>query len=95
MPKKIAPTIKAKLAQEAIEGRKTATELSSQYGVAPNYVAKIKAHAIENLARLFSQPEDSKVKDLEREVEELQKLLGQKERDISWLKKKCKETGLM
>jgi|DewCreStandDraft_4_1066084.scaffolds.fasta_scaffold182248_2 transposase len=95
MPKKIAPAIKAKLALEAIEGRKTATELSSQYGVAPNYVAKVKAHAIENLSNIFSQPEESKVRALEQEVEELQKLLGQKERDISWLKKKSKEMGLM
>ncbi len=95
MPKKIEPAIKAKIAREAIEGRKTVTELSSQYGVAPNYVAKVKSYAIENLPNLFTQPEGTRIKDMEQEIEELQRLLGQKERDISWLKKKSKEMGLM
>jgi len=95
MPKKIEPAIKAKIAQEAMEGHKTAAEIGSHYGVAPNYVTKVKAHAVEHLTSLFNQSEQTQIQELQQEIDELQRLVGQKERDISWLKKKCKEMGLM
>ena len=95
MPKIIDSALKARIAIEALQGAKTVSEIASQYRVAPNFVTRMKTEAIEKMATLFNQGNHSRVKELEEEQESLLKLIGEKERDIEWLKKKCKQLGIL
>lgn len=95
MRKKIDDKKKAQIAIAAIQGDKTASEIASRYGVHPNMIAKIKTQAISNMASLFSKKEDLRVKQLESEREELFKTIGEREVELSWLKKKCRQLGLL
>ncbi len=93
--KTINPTLKAKIALEAIQGHRTTAEISSQYGVHPNFITRVKKEAIQNMASVFNQGDNTRVKELEKEQEELLMIIGKKERDNEWLKKKCKQLGLL
>lgn len=95
MPKRISATLKAKIALEALQGQRTVSEIASQYGVHPNFVTRVKTEAAKNLASIFDQGTDKKIQKLEKEREDLLNVIGQKEVDINWLKKKCKQLGLL
>ena len=95
MPKKIDATIKAKIALEALQGNKTTSEIASQYGVAPNFVTRMKSEAAENMINIFNQGDNLKLKELEKEREDLLRIIGEKERDIEWLKKKARQLGVL
>ena len=95
MPKKINPALKAKIALEALQGNRTVAQIASQYEVHPNLVARVKKNASDNLSKLFDQSEDKKLKKLELERDDLLNIIGEKELDIKWLKKKCKQLGLL
>jgi len=95
MPKKINPTLKAKIALEALEGHRTVAEIASQYGVHPNFITRVKTEAIKNMASIFNQGDNKRLKELEEERDDLLNIIGEKEQDIRWLKKKCKKLGLL
>lgn len=93
--KTINPTLKAKIALEALQEHRTTAEIASQYGVHPNFISRVKTEAIKNMASIFNKGDNTQVKELEKEQEELLKIIGEKELDIKWLKKKCKQLGLL
>ncbi|MBU1078388.1 MAG: transposase [Spirochaetes bacterium] len=95
MPKRINAALKTKIALEALQGHHTVPEIASKYGVHPNLVTRVKKEAAQNLSKVFDQGEDARLKELEKEKDELLHLVGEKERDIKWLKKKCKQLGLL
>ncbi len=95
MPKRIKPALKAKIALDALQGHHTVAEIASKYEVHPNLVARVKKEASQNLFKVFDQGEDARFKELEKEKDELLHLVGKKEQDIQWLKKKCKQLGLL
>lgn len=95
MPKKVNPALKAKIALEALQGQRTTAEIASQYGVHPNFVLRLKTEAAKNMISVFGHEENAQIKKLEKENEDLLNIIGEKERDIKWLKKKCKELGLL
>lgn len=81
---------KAQVALDALRGEKTINQISTQYQVHPTQIHKWKAIASEGLPGLFSQ-NDTKGKALtekEKLIEELYKIIGQRETELSWLKKK-------
>jgi len=72
------------------EGRKTINQISTQYQIHPTQIHKWKTIAADGLPGLFSQ-NDIKAKALaekEKLIEELYKIIGQRETELSWLKKK-------
>ncbi len=95
MPKRISATLKAKIALEALQGQRTVSEIASQYGVHPNFVTRVKTEAAKNMSSIFDQGTDKKIQKFEKEREDLLNVIGQKEVDINWLKKKCKQLGLL
>jgi transposase len=95
MPKKINPALKAKIALEALQGHHTVAEISSKYGVHPNFVTRVKTEASKNMETIFNQGNDKKIQELEKKQDELLHIIGEKEMDIKWLKKKCKQLGLL
>ena len=81
---------KAQVALEAIKGEQTINQISSQYQVHPTQIHKWKAVALGGLPELFNQ-NDSQNKVLsekEKLIEELYKIIGQRETELNWLKKK-------
>jgi len=81
---------KAQVALEAIKGEQTINQISSQYQVHPTQIQRWKTIALEGLPNLFNQ-NDNQNKALsakEKLIEELYKIIGQRETELDWLKKK-------
>ena len=86
-----SPQEKARIALLAIKGEKTMAQISSDYHVHPTQIGLWKKQAIDNLAQLF---QDNRRKEKHREAERkeeldnLYKVIGQRDIELDWLKKK-------
>ena len=79
---------KAKVAIAAIEGRKTATELASEYGVHPTMVSQWKKMAIEILETGFQDHRSRTAKEQDGfDQDNLLAQIGQLKVELDWLKK--------
>lgn len=92
MRKKFTPSQKAKVALEAITGNKTIAQISSIYCVHSTQINEWKRQAREKLELLFSDKRAKEGKQDERLVAELYQLIGQRDIEIEWLKKKLEQT---
>src|SRR4030042_6352535 len=81
---------KAQVALDALRGEKTINQISVQYQVHPTQIHKWKTIASEGLPRLFSQnaQQAKPIAEKEELTEELYKIIGQRETELNWLKKK-------
>jgi len=91
---KVSKEEKAKIVLAILRNDKTANEIASQYGVHPNIISRWKQTVIEGLPDLF---EDKRRKidrvqyqEQEQKIERLQKLVGQRDYELDWLKKKLR-----
>lgn len=89
---KVSKEEKTKIVLTVLRGDKTINEIATQYGVHPNLITRWKQTAIESMPELF---EDKRRKinrvqyqEQEQKIERLQKLVGQREYELDWLKKK-------
>jgi len=89
---KVSKEEKSKIVLAILRNDKTANEIASQYGVHPNIISRWKQTVIEGLPDLF---EDKRRKidrvqyqEQEQKIERLQKLVGQRDYELDWLKKK-------
>lgn len=87
--KKLSSKEKASIALAAIRGEKI-SKLSSDYQVHPNQIGKWKKMAEDDLEILFIDKRKKENHSQERIIDELYKTIGQREIEISWLKKKFK-----
>ena len=87
--KHLSPKQKAFIALAALWGEKI-SKLSSDYQVHPNQIGKWKKLAEEELAVLFTDKRKKENHSQERIIDELYKTIGQRDIEISWLKKKYK-----
>ena len=88
MKKQFTPKEKAEVALAAIKEQQTIAQISSLYQVHPTQIGLWKKQAKEGLAEVFS---DKRKKENQRQnqlVEELYKIIGQKDTEVAWLKKK-------
>lgn len=79
--------LKARVALEAIKGEKTIAELSSEYEVHSNMIAKWKKQLQENISEIFTRKNDREPSDKEL-IDNLYKQIGKSQVEINWLKKK-------
>lgn len=86
--RKHTPSLKAKVALEAIKEQKTSAELASQYQVHPGQIRNWKATAAKGLIDLFSDKRKRKDHDQEELIQELYRQIGRLKVDLDWLKKK-------
>lgn len=77
---------KAQIALAALKGDKTLAELSSQYNVHASKIEQWKQLLQQQAARLFAEASQGS-KDQQR-IEQLQKIIGARQEEIDWLKKK-------
>ena len=84
------PSLKAKVALEALKGLKTASEIGQSFSVHPNLIAIWKKQAIDGLQGLFENPREdsSKQQEADAERDALYRQIGQLTVELDWLKKK-------
>lgn len=87
--KHLSPKQKASIALAALRGEKI-SKLSSDYQVHPNQIGKWKKLAEEELSILFADKRKKENHSQERIIDELYRTIGQRDVEISWLKKKFK-----
>ena len=86
-----SPQEKAMVALAALKGDKTTAQISSNHQVHPTQIGLWKKQAIDNLSELFKnnrKKEKQKEADHQSELENLYKIIGQREIELDWLKKK-------
>ena len=87
--KKLSPKQKASIALAALRGEKI-SQLAGNYQVHPNQIGKWKKLAEDELERLFADKRKKENYSQERIIDELYGIIGRREVEISWLKKKYK-----
>ncbi len=78
---------KARVALEALKESKTIAELSSEYEIHSNMIAKWKKQLQENISDIFIRKNDQEP-DAQQQIENLYKEIGRIQVENSWLKKK-------
>lgn len=94
MPKKhnnFSPQEKSRIALLAIKGEKTMAQISSDYHVHPTQIGLWKKQALDNLSQLFQdnrRKEKHQEAERQEELDNLYKVIGQRDIELDWLKKK-------
>jgi len=90
-PQKFTPAEKAQVAIAALRGDKTIAQISSSYSVHKTQITNWKKLLINNSIEIFKDNR-RKVKQEkfqhQQEIENLYKIIGQRETELDWLKKK-------
>ncbi len=90
-PRTFAPLEKAQVALAAIQGDKTIAQISSAYQVHPTQIRNWSQYAKNNFIELFKNNEQKeKLKQIEqqKQIDNLYKIIGQRDVELDWLKKK-------
>lgn len=85
---KVSKEEKAKIVLAILRNDKTANEIASQYGVHPNIISRWKQTALDGLPSLFEQVDKRRFEEQEKQLEQACKLVGQRDIELDWLKKK-------
>ena len=91
MRKKIEPSLKAKVALEAIKGEKTVSEIANQFGINPNQVTRWRKKVLEALPGIFSGRRKKEDRETDELKAELYRQIGQLKVELDWLKKKSEQ----
>jgi putative transposase len=83
--------LKARVALEAIQERRTLNEIASDHGVHPTQVSAWKRQALESLTTFFEGDVRVDGPELKRQESELFEQIGRLKMELEWLKK---STGL-
>lgn len=89
---KVSKEEKTKIVLTVLRGDKTINEIAAQYSVHPNLITRWKQTAIEEMPESFEDKrkkiDRSQYQEQEQKIERLQKMVGQREMELDWLKKK-------
>lgn len=88
MRKMFSPAKKVAVVLDALKGQKTINEISSEHEVHPTQVHEWKTQVLEAMPSLFKDKRTKEGKTNERLVNELYRVIGQREIELAWLKKK-------
>ena len=80
--------LKARVALEAIQERRTNNEIAAEYGVHPTQVSAWKRQAVESLSAFFEGGVRVDGNVLKRQESELFEQIGRLKMELEWLKKK-------
>lgn len=83
-----SPELKARVALEAIQERKTINEIAGEYGIHPKQVSEWKRQVIESLSEIFAGGMRVDGRELRRQESELFEQIGRLKMELEWLKKK-------
>lgn len=88
MKRQFSPKEKAEVALSAIKGQLTMSQISSTYQVHPTQIGLWKKQAVSGLTEIFSDKRKKDNQSQEQLVGELYKIIGQKDTEVTWIKKK-------
>src|SRR5215831_8386791 len=83
------PSLKAKVAIEAIKGNKTTDQIAQMFGVHPTQVGGWKRQALAGLPDIFSNGREQLRQQTDAEKDELYKQIGQLKVELDFLKKRA------
>ena len=86
--KRYGGEFKAKVALEAIVGRRTVNEIASAYGVHPTQIAQWKREVLAALPGILSNGKRTADQDSEQKIAGLYQQIGQLTMELEFLKKK-------
>lgn len=84
MAKRYSPKFKFQVVMELIQGDKSAAQVAKAYGVHPNTVNNWKQKLLESGPEIYAK--EGTVAEYERQIADLEQLLGKKEVEIALLK---------
>ena len=84
----LTPKAKSDIAIEAIKAQLTWAQISSKHKVSPPVINKLKKVAEQSILRGFTNKPEKALALAEEKNEDLLKMLGEAQLEISWLKKK-------
>jgi transposase-like protein len=85
---------KAKVGLEALKGIKTVAQIARDYQVHPNQVSQWKSEVSQRLPEVFETGPTVQIQESEKEIERLERKVGQLTMELDWLKKKSRQLGL-
>jgi transposase len=86
--KSYPPSLKARVAVEAIRAEKTAAEIAQVFSVPPNLVSTWKRQALEGLPGIFQQPRNGRPSG-DPEQDKLYEQIGRLKVELDFLKKRA------
>jgi transposase len=93
MKKTFTPQQKAAVAFAAIKGEETMSQIASRYGVHPTQIGFWKKQTMDGLVEIFSDKRKKEHQTQEQLISELYKIIGQRDTELEWLKKKLEPFG--
>ena len=88
MKKVFTPQQKAAVALAAIKGDKTVSQIASDHEVHPTQVQQWKKIMLENMSTVFTDKRTKEGKPERELIDELYRVIGQRDIELGWLKKK-------
>lgn len=85
---------KAKVALEALKGMDTVTQIAAKYEMHPVQVSNWKKELLEGAGSLFERKNAKADKEQERQIEELERKVGQLTMEKEFLEKKSVQLGI-
>ena len=91
---KVSKEEKAKIVLTILRNDSTANEIATKYGIHPNIISRWKQTALDGLPDLFEDKrlkvDRNKFNEQEKQLEQAYKLVGQRDVELDWLKKKLR-----
>jgi len=88
MRKTFTPAQKAAVALAALKGDQTINQISSLHEVHPTQIKQWEKIAKEELPGLFTDKRSTHNKEQQALIDELYRIIGQRDTELAWLKKK-------
>ena len=88
MKQQLTPHQKAYVALAAIKGDKTVSQIASLHQVHPTQIRQWEKTAREGLQSIFTDKRKKEDREKDDLIEELYKIIGQRDTELAWLKKK-------
>ena len=80
---------KTNVVMDLLKETDTLPKIASKYGIHPTQARRWRDIAIETLKNIFTgKPPDTQLAEKDKRIEELTTLIGQKEVELDWMKKK-------
>ena len=92
--KRHSAAFKAKVGLEALSGIKTVAEIAREYQVHPTQVSQWKNQVAERLPEVFEHGPTAQSVEAEKQIDRLERKVGQLTMELDWLKKKSRQLGL-
>ena len=90
-PKSFTPQEKSQVALAAIKGEKTLAQISSDYQVHPTQIGLWRKQVLAHLPEIFKdnrRKEKRQQEEYQEQLDNLYRIVGQKDIELDWLKKK-------